>query len=107
MDQSEGGTKKNGAGFRMSSHIFSSVCDVWQLFNNLISNLSDRRNTSTPSHTCCTWSQLFQDLPADECVICVQVNGTEADYEYEEITLERVRPIYDNLCSVWAVINED
>lgn len=23
-------------------------------------------------------------------LLCVQVNGTEADYEYEEITLERV-----------------
>lgn len=40
---------------------------------------------------------MFQDLTADECVICVQVNGTEADYEYEEITLERVRTADYNL----------
>lgn len=26
------------------------------------------------------------------CLLCLQVNGTEADLEYEEITLERVGP---------------
>lgn len=40
----------------------------------------------------CCWEEPTGEL-IPVCV-CLQVNGTEADYEYEEITLERVSCLY-------------